>query len=192
MSIPNRSRSLFKRGILFVTLLGALGITSTAALSADSATKGPAEKGGPYRTLLITGAIVIDGTGAPAKGPQDILIKNNVIYSIMPGDPIGRARTSATAVRADRVIDAHGMYVMPGIIDMHMHLRSDLVPADYQYKLLLGQGITTVRVFSIGRDTPEEMVALKRQVAENKVDAPRMYVYPFWRTHADDPRWSNA
>lgn len=184
MFITRRNGYLFSLCILCAVVLLAL---SSAAL----AQAGP-EQSGPYPTLLIKGAIVIDGTGAPAKGPQDILIKNTVIVSLTPSDPISRSRVGdAGTIHADRVIDAQGMYVMPGIIDMHMHYL-DIVPLDYQYKLLLGQGITTVRAFNIGNDTPQQMVEVKKQIAANKIIAPRLYVYPFWRAYPNDPRFSLA
>jgi imidazolonepropionase-like amidohydrolase len=142
---------------------------------------------GPYNTLTIRNATLIDGTGSPARGPVDIVVKGNVIQQIVPAGAAG-------APSADgRVIDATGMYVTPGLIDMHMHLNdSPGVPLEYIYKLLLGHGVTTVRTFSIGQMTPEQMVAEKKRSAENKIVAPRMFVFPFWRADPRDPRFSIA
>ena len=73
---------------------------------------------------------------------------------------------------------------------MHIHVNeSKDVPAEYIYKLLLGHGVTTIRTFNIGNDSPKEMVAEKQRSAENKIIAPRIYVYPFWG-RGDDPRYS--
>ena len=41
--------------------------------------RGPDEGRGPFKTLAIRGAILIDGTGAPPQGPVDIVIENNRI-----------------------------------------------------------------------------------------------------------------
>ena len=50
----------------------------------------------------------------------------------------------------DRVIEGKGMYVMPGLIDVHIHINTNKdVPAEYIYKLLLGHGVTTVRTFNV-------------------------------------------
>ena len=47
---------------------------------------------GPFKRLIIRGAIVIDGTGAPPRGPMDIVIEGNRIEEVKsvgsPGVPI--------------------------------------------------------------------------------------------------------
>jgi imidazolonepropionase-like amidohydrolase len=148
---------------------------------------------GPYETLVLRNAIIIDGTGAPARGPVDLVIKRNVIEQVISSDAVSRNRpgTNPEIPNGGHVIDVKGMYVIPGLIDMHMHFM-DMAPLEYQYKLLLGHGVTTVRAFNIGNMTPEQMVAEKQRVARNQVVAPRMYVYPFWRAYAGDPRFTSA
>jgi cytosine/adenosine deaminase-related metal-dependent hydrolase len=148
-----------------------------------------AEQTGPYPTLLIRNVTVIDGSGAPAYGPVNVVVKQNVIDRIDRVDPISAGRGEGPAAQADRVIDGTGMYLMPGLVDGHTHVSSNTnVPADYIYKLLLGHGVTTVRVFNIGNDDPKAMVAERERSAANKIVAPRMYIYPFWR--GSDPRYS--
>jgi imidazolonepropionase-like amidohydrolase len=150
------------------------------------------ESAGPYDTLTIRNVTLIDGTGSPARGPVDIVIKKNVIEQVIAADPVNRGRGLAAGLSASgRVIDGTGMFVTPGLIDMHMHFYPD-VPLDYQYKLVLGHGITTVRTFTIADMGPKEMVAEKLRSAANKIIAPRMYVYPFWRAYPNDPRFSSA
>ncbi len=46
----------------------------------------------------------------------DILVDNGNIAAVAPGGSIGRAR-------ADEIVDAAGLWVTPGLIDMHVHLR---------------------------------------------------------------------
>lgn len=158
----------------------------TILLALPLAAQSEPQVAGPYPTLTIHNATLIDGTGSPARGPVDIIVKGSVIQQI------ASARQAATP-GSGRTIDATGMYVTPGLIDMHMHLNdSPGVPLEYIYKLLLGHGVTTVRTFSIGQMTPEEMVAEKHRSAENKIIAPRMFVFPFWRSDPGDPRFSNA
>jgi hypothetical protein len=77
------------------------------------------------------------------------------------------------------------MYVMPGLIDMHVHVSSNKnVPKDYIYKLFLGSGVTTVRTFNIGTDTPAQMVAERDAILANKELGPRIYVYPFYQANS--------
>jgi imidazolonepropionase-like amidohydrolase len=151
------------------------------------------ESTGPFDTLIIRNATIIDGTGGPARGPIDIVVKKNVIEKLLPGDPIGRERLGVpTSESANaHVIDAKGMYVIPGLIDMHIHFTTTL-PLDYQYKLLLGHGVTTIRFFNIGDSTPKQMLEQKQLSAANTIIAPRMYVYPFWRAYPNDSRFTSA
>jgi imidazolonepropionase-like amidohydrolase len=68
--------------------------------------------------LLIKGATLLDGYG---KAP----LLNSVI--VMRGDRIvaaGAAATTTVPNDVERTIDASGMWVMPGMIDLHCHLTS--------------------------------------------------------------------
>ena len=84
-----------------------------------------AEGDGPYKQLIIRGAMLINGTGAPPIGPVDVVVKNNRIAKIVnvgsPGVPINPARRPV-ANPGDREIEAAGMYLLPGFIDMHGHI----------------------------------------------------------------------
>ncbi len=89
----------------------------------------PAEK--PY-DLVIQGGLVLDGSGNPwFKG--DIGIKNKMIAEIGPIDPS----------QARKIIDAQGLTVTPGFIDVHTHCDRGIrrIPTVDNYAL---QGVTTV------------------------------------------------
>jgi N-acyl-D-aspartate/D-glutamate deacylase len=60
--------------------------------------------------LLITGGLVVDGTGVPGR-PADVGITDGRV------EAIGRLRGSA----ARQTIDADGLVVAPGIVDAHTH-----------------------------------------------------------------------
>lgn len=105
---------------------------------------------GPYERLIIRGVHMIDGTGSPATGPVDIVVEGNRIASIStvgyPGLPINEARRPQ-ADENTRVLDAEGMYLLPGFFDMHAHTgggAQGTVP-EYVYKLWLAHGITYIR-----------------------------------------------
>ena len=69
------------------------------------------------------------------------------------------------------------MYVMPGLIDNHVHTGGPrkAPEAEYVYKLWLGHGVTTVRGVPFG---PMEWSLSEKQVsAASEIVAPRMVVY---------------
>jgi len=91
--------------------------------------------------LLLTHATVIDGSGAPAQRHMTIAVDGQRIAAIYSDG-------SRQAPRAARVKDLRGRYVIPGLIDAHVHL-TDTEPdiAHYQAHLraLLRGGVTAVR-----------------------------------------------
>ncbi|MCH7677143.1 amidohydrolase family protein [candidate division KSB1 bacterium] len=133
---------------------------------------------GPFKRLIIRGAIVIDGTGAPPRGPMDIVIEGNRIEEVKsvgsPGVPIKEKKRPKDATKE---IDAHGSYVLPGFIDLHTHCGG--VPkapeAEYAYKLWMGHGITTVRGVSVG--PLEWSLSERERSARNEMVAPRILSY---------------
>ena len=133
---------------------------------------------GPFERLIVRGAIMIDGTGSPPRGPVDIVIEGDRIVRIASlGDPNLAIDPDRRPEEADREIDAHGMYVMPGIIDLHAHTGGlpKTPEAEYIYKLWLAHGITTVRGVSFGGF--EWSLNEKQRSAENAITAPHMVSY---------------
>ncbi len=122
---------------------------------------------GPFDTLVIQGAIVIDGTGAPPFGPTNIEIKQNRIVRV--GGPLPRD--------TNHVIDARGMYVMPGFIDMHAHLGTPTKApeCEYVYKLWMAHGVTTVRGVPLGDN--DLSLSEKKRSEQNQIVAPRIFNY---------------
>jgi imidazolonepropionase-like amidohydrolase len=138
----------------------------------------PDEGDGPHQRLILRGAIVIDGTGAPPRGPVDIVIENDRIASInsvgFPGVPINdRSRPQ----NATKEIDVTGMYVMPGFIDMHAHTggAGKAPQPEYVYKLWMGNGVTTSR--GVPHGGFEWSLQEKARAAKNEIVAPRMFSY---------------
>jgi cytosine/adenosine deaminase-related metal-dependent hydrolase len=134
----------------------------------------------PSGRLAIRNALVVQGNGTPAEGPYDILIENNRIVDLVPLDPVAVKAGRAKRPTADAEIDAAGRYVLPGLINAHAHLQNDrggqAQPYEYQFKLWLASGITTIRDVSAGGD-PKELLQLKAKSAANAIEAPRMYIY---------------
>ena len=117
------------------------------------------ESGKRYPRIVIRGAIVVDGSGTPASGPKDIVIENNMITDVVSADAMAAGR-GARRVVGDINIDATGKYVLPGLIDAHAHVQDErggiAQPQDYELKIWLACGITTVR--DVGSDTRKTLV----------------------------------
>lgn len=108
--------------------------------------------------LLIRGACVVDGTGAPSRTGDVGVLKDRIVS-------IGTGQIDDEAYQ---VIDAHGLVVAPGFIDAHTHddlavLRRAIVPPKVQ------QGITTVVIgncgFSMAPVIPTHVEAMKEYSA---------------------------
>lgn len=96
---------------------------------------GVADVGGAARTLLIRGGQVLDGSGSQPRR-ADIRVTGDVISEIAPG---------LIARPGERVIDATGLTVTPGFIDLHSHADRGIermLSAESQIR----QGITTAVV----------------------------------------------
>jgi N-acyl-D-aspartate/D-glutamate deacylase/CubicO group peptidase (beta-lactamase class C family) len=84
----------------------------------------------PGIDILIRGGEVLDGTGAPA-AVADVAIRHGRIVDV--GSLPGRTAT--------RVIDAKGLVVAPGFIDLHTHSEMPLL-ADGKAESKVRQGVT--------------------------------------------------
>jgi imidazolonepropionase-like amidohydrolase len=150
-----------------------------------------AEGEGPFQCLILRGATLIDGTGAPPIGPVDIVIENNKIASIksvgFPGLAIDPANRPA-AQPGDKELDVEGMFVLPGFIDMHGHVGGveQGTPAEYVFKLWMGHGITTVRDPGSGNGL-DWTLEHKIKSAQNDITAPRIEAYAYFGLGHDGP-----
>ena len=136
---------------------------------------------GPFERLIIRGATVIDGTGAPPLGPVDIVIEKNRIKEVRvvgyPKVPINEASRPKDATKE---LDGSKLYVLPGFVDMHGHPGGveQGTTAEYVFKLWLAHGITTVRDPGSGNGVDWTMHEVARS-AKNEIVAPRIVPYIF-------------
>jgi imidazolonepropionase-like amidohydrolase len=187
ISLPVNWKHARKGAITLMVALGAL-LSADVAQAQEAGPPQPAlaaapnrradEGRGPFKTLVIRGAYLIDGTGAPPVGPVDIVIEGNRISAIRgagtPGLPL---RQNRPPQKADLEIDATGMYALPGFVDMHVHAGGapKNAEAEYAYKLWLAHGVTTVRGVSLTGN--ELSVKEKERSAKNEIVAPRIFNY---------------
>ena len=142
---------------------------------------------GPYKRLVLRGATVIDGTGAPPSGPVDIVVEGGRITELKVVGAMQKAINPANRpAPGDHEIDCHGKFVTPGLIDAHAHVgtpwhaMSGEVPcADYVYKLWLAHGVTTVR--EMGSMNGLGYMLEQREAAEkNQIAAPRLLLHAYF------------
>lgn len=98
---------------------------------------------------------------------QTVLIKNGLIAEIG-----GKVKIPKNA----QIIDGKGKYLIPGLVDMHVHLFSDgdEYPdsiAEDELKVMIANGVTTIRLM-IG--TPEQLI-LRAKAAKGEIIAPTIY-----------------
>lgn len=132
-------------------LLGLCLLAAPLACSNDAA---------PEKTIAITHVTVIDGTGAPARTDQTVLIEAGRIAGIGPS-----SRTHAP--RTARIVDARGLYLMPGMWDLHVHIWD----ADLALPLFLANGVTGVR--NTGGH-PDDLKRWRQELTEGKRLGPNL------------------
>jgi N-acyl-D-amino-acid deacylase len=118
-----------------------LCIAFLLALTAPTVTQTPA----PARyDILIRNGRILDGSGNPWLA-ADIGIRGGRIVDM------GRLGDAA----ATRVIDAKGLTVAPGFIDVHSHASGGLAGDLKEARQLIAQGLTTVAINPDGGGTPD-------------------------------------
>ncbi len=137
-----------------------------------------AEGDGPHERLIIRGVNLIDGYGSSPRGPMDVVIEGNRIVEIVgvgyPKAPIDESKRPKGATKE---IDANGMYLMPGLVDLHVHqgTQQKAPISEYYNKLWLAHGITTVR--GVPFASFDYSVRERERSAKNEIAAPRYVVY---------------
>jgi hypothetical protein len=128
----------------------------------------------PQDTLVIADVTVLPMTGPRAIEHQTVTIAGGRIVSMRTA---GGARPSAGV----RVIDGRGKFLLPGLVDMHVHLSTpDELP------MYVGNGVLTVRDLN---GSPETL-AWRDAVAKGSIFGPRLFVSGPMISGADIP-WRN-
>ena len=148
------------------------------------------ESEGPFERLVIRNAIVVDGAGAPPRGPMTIEVAGDRIVGLRDAG-YGEADEAGSA--GTRVIDARGGYVLPGFIDAHFHLGTPthayagaLTDPEYVLKLQLAHGVTTAR--DVGAMMGLEWtLEHRRRAAKGEIAAPRLVVFSMFPEQIASP-----
>ena len=120
------------------------------------------------QTLTITNATVVDVSNGALHRGSTIVIDGNRIVNVGP--------PSANTQRRGQVVDVKGMFVIPGLWDMHTHAYFGW-PADfgdtYVLPLFIANGITGIR--DMGSDL-DAVLRARSEVAAHRLVGPRMVV----------------
>ncbi len=175
-------------GIALSLLLGPAISTALAQGIVPAPDRRPDEGIGPFDRLTIRNVMVVDGTGGPPRGPTTVTVSGNRIGG--GGGRRGAGQRGGRGAAEDpnlstHTIDGTGMYLLPGFVDMHVHVggRPKSPEAEYAYKLWLAHGVTTVRGVSLSGN--EFTVREKERSANNEIVAPRIFNYQ--RPRGDTP-----
>ena len=145
---------------------------------------------GPFSQLIIRGVTLINGNGAPPRGPIDIVVENNKIVDIQvvgyPGVQIDNSKRPQLKP-GGKELDCSGMFLLPGFVDMHAHIGGVNQGADYDYvfKLWMAHGVTTVR--EVGGRGLSWSKDLRKKSAENSIIAPRIITHTVFGQASDKP-----
>jgi imidazolonepropionase-like amidohydrolase len=133
-------------------------------------------------SLELRGATVLDGSGRAVKNAT-VRIRGERIEAISPG-------ASPSSEPGAEVIDVSGLWIIPGLIDAHLHLatgarvkkdpaaaeqRADglaLLKTGLSYSDMLEGGVTTIR--SLGGEPYENATALRRSMLDGFLVGPRI------------------
>ncbi len=125
--------------------------------------------------IALTHVRVIDGTGAPAKEDQTIVISDGKIQSI---EPAVTAKPPANA----QTLDLTGYTVLPGLVGMHNHMFFPMGGSPPMYsnmggsfpRLYLANGVTTIR--TTGSVAPYTDLEIKKLIDSGRMIGPKMHI----------------
>ncbi len=129
--------------------------------------------------ILIKNVTLYDGTGAPAVAGAYVLVK---------GERIATVSSKPIAARGARVIDGTGKFLMPGMMDSHIHLRGGQVnplntSPDRKPTFDRAAGISALHgylysgvtsVYDSG-NTPDFIMGMRAEERAGKIVSPRIF-----------------
>jgi imidazolonepropionase-like amidohydrolase len=134
------------------------------------------------KPLVIRGGVLFDGTGGSPRENDAIVIEGERITSL--------AASSPTPDGA-RLVDATGLSILPGFIDLHVHFGAPvgrdlerslpLLIWDYarqrprHRQAFLDAGVTTIRSLGDVVGSPRDILDLKRRAAPADFHGPRVF-----------------
>ena len=157
---------------LVAAFTSALMLTSvpSGAQDGQTATAEPGE-------TLFRNVRVFDGSASALSRPTNVLVRGNVIAAIGP---------EAIPTAATKTIDGRGRTLMPGLIDVHVHLTfgaltmaelasPDLTPAKAGEAAAANAAQTLMRGFTSVRDVGGPIFEVKKMIDAGRIPGPRIW-----------------
>ena len=170
MSYTNSRLGVIQECLLAILLtfggLLAQGATSSPTDSPTSKPKSP-----PPKAIVLRGGTIFDSRRGLMVSDQTILLRGDRIERIGPQQSFGKIPREA------QVFDVRGKFIIPGLIDAHVHLVHQLDDAhmtgDEVLPMFLAAGVTTIR--DVG-DTvvPQRLIA--RYAEAHAESCPRVFL----------------
>ena len=142
-----------------------LACVAQVVVSATSAVEPPARP-----TLAIENVAIIDVVKGRVTGPRTVIITGGRISAV--ADP-AKAVIPPAAMR----VDGKARYLMPGLVDMHVHLfnnASHRPPNDWALPLFVANGVTGVREMRANVSDLPTIERWRGAVANRELIAPRV------------------
>lgn len=178
MKIPTRRQLA---SVLLVVMASSLIFNPHVSANLASLNRALQLETNPAETFALTHTTLIDGNGMKPRPDTTLIVSNGRIVDIFPSKrkkpPIGAT-----------VMDLSGKFVMPGMIDTHVHLRSINRPPETTsaiLRLALMGGVTSVR--DMGGNGPQT-VKLAENAKNGTIISPRIY-YSTLITGPDSNFW---
>jgi imidazolonepropionase-like amidohydrolase len=127
-------------------------------------------------TLVIEHATVVDVERGRRLPDRRVVVAGTRITAVDSGAAGGPR--GARGARGARVVDGRGKYLIPGLVDSHVHLfwGAGATPDTLAIlRWLLANGVTSIREAS-GTGRERELVALRERIARGETVGPRLYV----------------
>lgn len=120
--------------------------------------------------IAIESVAVVDVVRSKLISPRTVLIVDGRIAAI---EEPGTATIPPAAVR----VESRGRYLIPGLVDMHVHLFNNFTrrpPNEWAFPLFIANGVTAVREMSTEPAQMEVVERWRTKVASGELVAPRV------------------
>ncbi|MBV9881046.1 MAG: amidohydrolase family protein [Gemmatirosa sp.] len=145
--------------------------TAVALIVACSACSVPSILYAQDSSWVLSDVRVVDVARGVVLPPRAVTIRGTRIAAISDAE--------SPAQRTLRHVDGHGAYVIPGLVDMHVHLASEGSPSDSTLARLVHEGVLAVRDMGVPLSGLDDLARLARRPFTADAPRPRIwYVGP--------------